>query len=309
MEIVFMKSALILLLFCTSIFNDSVAQGLANSPASVLWKISRPGSTMTSYILGSVHTYGSAWVDSFPAIDSLVLKQDLFICENLLLIDTAKSRTFSKSIASPTVSAKKSFGKDVKLIRTHFLETSDLDIEKILDANNNQNSFLFSMYYILLYQLMEKRNLKMSTDFLPMDDVILRRAHLAGKQCIGLDETNSLGKMISSKKQMNSIKSTIIDLVKELEDVDISRKRNKEFLKYLKMVDEYNNAKFSYDGNQVSDKGVMIVSRNKSWIKSIPKYLFINSCFIVVGIMHLNGKEGLLNMLKERGFELTPIDL
>lgn len=304
-----MKFASILLLFCTSIFNDCAAQSIKNLPASVLWKISRPGSAMTSYILGSVHTYGSAWVNSYPAIDSLVLKQDLFVYENLLLIDTAKRQSFSQSISSPTVSAKKLFGNDIKLIRKHFLETSDLDIEEILNANNNQNSFLFSMYYILLYQLMEKRNLKMSTDFLPMDDVILKRAQLARKQCIGLDEINSLGKMISSQKQINSIKSTIIDLVKELEDVDISKKRNKEFLKYLKMMDEYNVAKFSYDGNPVSDEGVLIISRNKLWMKSIPKYLFINNCFIVVGILHLNGKEGLLNMLKGHGFELTPVDL
>lgn len=75
------------------------------------------------------------------------------------------------------------------------------------------------------------------------------------------------------------------------------------------MMDEYNVAKFSYDGNPVSDEGVLIISRNKLWMKSIPKYLFINNCFIVVGILHLNGKEGLLNMLKGHGFELTPVDL
>jgi uncharacterized protein YbaP (TraB family) len=303
------RIATILLLFLTSIFNEGNAQSVINPPISVLWKVKKAGSEMTSYLLGSVHTYGSTWVSSYPLIDSLVSKQEIFICENTLSIDTAQRQSFGKAISSPITDSQKLFGKDNELVRNHFLETTDLDIKKILDTNKKSNSFLFSMYYILLYQLMEKRNLKMSADFVPMDDVILKSAQLAGKQCIGLDEISSLSHMLSSEKQINSISSTIIDLVKELEDVEISKNRNKEFQKYLKMMDEYNSAKFSYDNIHVSNQGVKIVSRNKLWMKSLPKLIDNSNCFIVVGIMHLNGKEGLVNKLKESGYDLTSVEL
>jgi uncharacterized protein len=47
--------------------------------------------------------------------------------------------------------------------------------------------------------------------------------------------------------------------------------------------------------------------RNEEWLPKIDKMMHENPSFIAVGISHLEGEKGLLNLLKERGFTLKPI--
>jgi uncharacterized protein YbaP (TraB family) len=48
-------------------------------------------------------------------------------------------------------------------------------------------------------------------------------------------------------------------------------------------------------------------ARNKEWMTSIEKMISENVAFISVGIAHLEGEGGLLNLFKEKGYTLTPI--
>lgn len=47
--------------------------------------------------------------------------------------------------------------------------------------------------------------------------------------------------------------------------------------------------------------------RNKEWMPKIEKMISENVAFISVGISHLEGDGGLLNLFKEKGYTLTPI--
>lgn len=47
--------------------------------------------------------------------------------------------------------------------------------------------------------------------------------------------------------------------------------------------------------------------RNMEWLPKIEKMFSENRCFVSVGVTHLKGKKGLLNLLKEKGYTLTPI--
>lgn len=47
--------------------------------------------------------------------------------------------------------------------------------------------------------------------------------------------------------------------------------------------------------------------RNLEWIPKIEKMFSESKCFVSVGITHLEGDRGLLNLLREKGYTLTPI--
>lgn len=52
----------------------------------------------------------------------------------------------------------------------------------------------------------------------------------------------------------------------------------------------------------------MGVARNKKWVEKINEYSLKNkSIFVFVGVSHLPGKEGLLKLLANTGYTLSPI--
>jgi uncharacterized protein YbaP (TraB family) len=51
-----------------------------------------------------------------------------------------------------------------------------------------------------------------------------------------------------------------------------------------------------------------IIKRNQKWIPIISELIQKKSTFIAVGAAHLPGKEGVLNLLQEAGYKITPID-
>ncbi|MFN7774654.1 TraB/GumN family protein, partial [Flavobacterium sp.] len=54
----------------------------------------------------------------------------------------------------------------------------------------------------------------------------------------------------------------------------------------------------------------LIYTRNKNWFIKIQETLESNkSIFIAVGLAHLDFKTGLISMLQEKGYIVTPINL
>ena len=53
----------------------------------------------------------------------------------------------------------------------------------------------------------------------------------------------------------------------------------------------------------------LLVERNAAWIPVIEKNIKVTPSFIGVGSAHLGGKKGVLNLLRRKGYKLTPIRL
>jgi len=56
-------------------------------------------------------------------------------------------------------------------------------------------------------------------------------------------------------------------------------------------------------------QAIMLDNRNISWIPVIEKNIALKSSFIAVGGGHLGGKNGVVNLLRKKGYILTPIRL
>lgn len=52
-----------------------------------------------------------------------------------------------------------------------------------------------------------------------------------------------------------------------------------------------------------------IHARNRRMLDSLLQLLEQNSVFVAVGALHLPGEEGLINLLRQQGFELVPMDM
>ncbi len=71
------------------------------------------------------------------------------------------------------------------------------------------------------------------------------------------------------------------------------------------------NKVFEYSLHPTENNPIFIeefyTKRNVEWLPKINKMINAKTSFIAVGVSHLEGEKGLLNLLKEKGYTLTPI--
>lgn len=99
--------------------------------------------------------------------------------------------------------------------------------------------------------------------------------------------------------------------VDSLETLDEVTMANEELLNdYFEgnIAKKYENAKKL--GLTDEQYNILLTKRNLNWIEKLPQYLQNeNQSFIAVGAGHLSGKTGLLELLKEKGYEVNYIEL
>lgn len=52
----------------------------------------------------------------------------------------------------------------------------------------------------------------------------------------------------------------------------------------------------------------MVDDRNKRWVDSLPAMMKESSTFVAVGALHLPGESGMINLLKEKGYTVEPVN-
>jgi uncharacterized protein len=89
----------------------------------------------------------------------------------------------------------------------------------------------------------------------------------------------------------------------------------KQKTEFQKLMDDYPQGKleeiFEYTLHPLENNqdfiNTFFYQRNKEWMPKIEKMISENVAFISVGVSHLEGDGGLLNLFKEKGYTLTPI--
>lgn len=286
-----------------------VAQNNPKGLKSVLWKVQFPNSGKTSYLLGSSHVFGDNWVKSWPILDSLVAGQENFICENISAIDKTKIQSFKKKVYTHKTNAKLIFGKDLPLLKRYFFKNTKVDVQKVIDDSDDPDAAVAAIYYYLMGVLAEKYELKMSEHSIPLDDVLLFNAHQQNKTCIGLDEVVVLEGIVSSKAFKNEMARGITGLIQSLDSIPTSLVVRKNIASFKSSLISYNNGQYNYGVQHYTDEIVKVITRNQRWMVKLNPLLKEHDNFIVVGVGHLTGEQGLINQLSKQGFKVTELSL
>jgi hypothetical protein len=65
--------------------------------------------------------------------------------------------------------------------------------------------------------------------------------------------------------------------------------------------------KLNTELNEKSADYLLLINRNNSWISILDKAFSFNNCFVAVGFKHLFYKQGLIQKLRNLGYDITPI--
>lgn len=83
---------------------------------------------------------------------------------------------------------------------------------------------------------------------------------------------------------------------------------------FQKMVDIYKTQNLDAMVDMIKEQGessvmedILLNNRNKNWIAKIEKFASEKPTFFAVGAGHLGGPKGIIALLKEQGYSVTPV--
>ncbi len=281
----------------TSIFLlivSAQAQEIDTTKNSLLWEISGNGLKQPSYIFGTIHIIPEK---DFFFTD--LMKEKFEFCKQLVLeID------INLSLTEKINTAKQMFLPDGK---------------SLSDYMTNDEFSIFKTYLLDSLGVKEK-TFKRMQKIKPMFSSALILNDLIGKSKTYEEEFNKLAAKNNMKVSGLESLQFQIDLINKIsieEQIKMLTEdsSNKNPLdSYNKMLKLYKNQNLDSlkilideDESMANISEDLLKNRNTDWIPKIEKLINNSSVFIAVGAGHLAGEDGVLNLLKQKGYIVKPI--
>ena len=287
-----MKSIITSLFLIFVLFTQ--AQENLNTEKSLLWEISGKGLEQSSYIFGTIHLIPK---DDYFFTD--IMKEKLKACQKLILevdinLSLADKIDAAKSIILPDGKSLSDLMSedDYSAFQSYLLDS--LGIKKSTFKKINKIKPLYSSA-LIINELTGKTK--------TYEKELNKMAEKNGMEVIGLE---------SLKFQLDLINNiSIEDQIKMITEEEMS---GNPMDIYNNMVDAYIKQDLTSLKNLMDTDDSMlelgddfIKNRNTDWIPKIETYISKSPVFIAVGAGHLPGNEGVLNLLREKGYTITPV--
>jgi uncharacterized protein YbaP (TraB family) len=282
---------LVALGLCTS----AAAQTPAAVGKSFVWKVQ--SGTKVLYLAGSVHALGAdayplaaAYDKAFAAAGTLVEEIDLAEAEQL----AAAPMLLAKGLYTDGRTFEGAVGKDTASMVASRLKETGIPPEMI--------RLMKPWMVMLLITAFEAQKAGLDAA-LGLDKHFFDKAKAAGKPVLALETAESqidrFDKMPESLQEQ-MLRSTLTELDVQSNSVaamiNAWRTGNADALEKMALS--------SFDGYRGAYAS-LIVERNNNWIPQIEACMAKpQPCFVVVGAAHLVGPDGLLVLLKKKGFTL-----
>jgi uncharacterized protein len=283
--------ALILLTFCTA----SSAQTPAATGKSFLWKV-HAGSKVL-YLAGSVHALGAdayplsaTYESAFAAAGTLVEEINLAEAEQL----AAAPILLAKGLYTDGRTFEGIVTKDTAMLVANRLKDTGIPPEMI--------RLMKPWMVMLMITAMEAQKAGLDAA-LGLDKYFFDKAKAAGKPVLALETAESqidrFDKMPEAlQEQMLRSTLTELEVARNSVAAMISAWRTGDAAALEKM------ALSSFEGYRGAYTS-LIVERNHNWVPQIEACLSKpQPCLVVVGAAHLVGPDGLLALLKQKGYRL-----
>ncbi|MBJ2173799.1 TraB/GumN family protein [Aureibaculum sp. A20] len=264
----------------------------AQEKSSLLWKIEGKG-IQTSYIFGTIHmmpqkdfSMPQKVKDAFEGSDEIYLELDMDSPEMMQEM------------------MKEMMIEEQDLLSNHVDSTE----YKILDAYLKENVGLgFAQFnkFKPLYMSSTIMSSFMGKQVASYEMTFIGMAKEAKKELKGLETVNDQMSVFDSIPYEDQLD----ELVEMLDDPE----ETKEL--YGKMVAKYKSENIdslynftlkSFD-NDEKMIDALLLNRNKNWVKKIPEISKEKKVIYAVGAGHLGGEKGVIQLLKEEGYTVTPV--
>lgn len=275
--------------------------------AQLLWKVTGNGLGRPSYILGTHHMAPSTMIDQIKGMNEAITGCDIVVGE-----------VEKDSLMSPEVQARMAQAMVAPL---------DSTLDKVLTpADYGIVEKVFNKYFGTLgMKLKQVNNLKpnaISTQMQAMqaikyfpnfdansliDVMVQTRANEAGRPSVGLESVDEQINLLFNGSIANQAKG-LVEACKQDEFFQVQSAALADA--YLaqdldKLLAVMTDA--TMGGDSEEEMEVLIYSRNRSWAEKLKVIMPERACLVCVGAGHLPGEQGLLQLLRNAGYTVEPM--
>lgn len=256
---------------------------------SILWKIEHPDLEKASYLLGTVHLLceddfflPNKVLERLNTIDQLVLEID--ISDPEVIQATLEEMTNGKKISE-------------ELNEEQFAKL-DTFVQKIIGAPLQD----FDVYGLASLYIIISGKVFTCDEIIGMETELIKLANTQNIPVASLETVKE--QMTGIKKGFPPLESyRLIFLFEESKEdfnkaVQFYKKENIEETIRQLMKDKY----VSPNARQH-----IVTNRNANWVAKMPEMMEAKSNLFAVGAGHLVGKDGVIQLLKEKGYKVTPV--
>lgn len=284
-----MKKAIFLFAaMATTLFGNAQK---ANNDNSVLWKIEGNGIEKPSYLFGTIHMICAPDFEikekvnkAFAATTNLVLEVNT--------TDPNEIQAMQKMMQSETTLSSRLSETERKDVND--LLTSQIGVT-LAQADHVSPAGLLSIAVMTAMTCPPTEMKSYEAELTVMAQA--QHKPISGLETIDgqiniLDKAYSLNDILGQIKIKNEYALVLADMAR------FHKKENLPEL-YRTVLDR---RFMSTDAEKL-----MLTDRNKEWVKKIPAIVKKESTFFAVGAGHLYGKTGVIELLKQQGYKVTPV--
>ena len=326
----------LLLLIVLSITFSSCAQ--TPEKEGLLWKISGNGLKQPSYLFGTFHgTYGigAEFLDSIPGFYEAFNSVTQFVGESDMTNSEALDEYFTKYYGQRIMPADTTYEDLLNKTDYDYLDlTLRVSARMFMkDANKIRPNYL----WFTIFQAKQSDYLQSVYDVskkVIMDFFLQKLAHEKGYVVKGLDSPEiglKSSELIygntSLPQSLQESADTLINNIKKADEIFKPERVNPIYVKCIRNFENaYKRQDLSglerYKKEQIDiikgnsslsiinfDQGMTFLLKERSfaWIEKIPELISNQPTMIGVGAMHLCGQDGLINLLRQKGYKLEVV--
>ncbi|NID11450.1 TraB/GumN family protein [Fibrivirga algicola] len=273
--------------------------GLAVQAQSLLWQVSGNGLTKPSYLFGTYHILR----DSYLKQDTLTRRHfeqaEGIVVE--MVFDEAEAANMRRYALMP----------DNNLIR--LIEANDYKLvaDEFNTVTGQELSFYNQFKPIIVATALSVAYARQRSDTLtkfsgqPIDLYFVKQAQAARKPLKGLETLAEQLTLLYDRQPVEQQAEQLVRLVKQ-KNVPKTPGNNLTDL-YLRADLDGMWALFQRESDSPADLYALIDSRNLRWMTQLVPMMAERSTFIAVGVGHLPGPNGLLQLLRKAGYVVEAV--
>jgi hypothetical protein len=283
-----LKSIIAVLVF-TLIFSFSQAQDKIKLENSVLWKIEHSELKEPSYVLGTLHMMCKNDFEISKKITQTLQSVDALVLE-VNLSDKEEMKSMQETMKNPKKISE-------ELTKEQF-EELDTHVTKIMGISlTNFDTYGLSILNAIMIQKMLP-----CTEIKSLDNELMLLAAEKQKPIYSLEKISEQMEILKQAYPTEfALKQILLfDSYKKDFSEAITAYKNEDIKTAVSLI-----TKDIYMNENATN--LMQINRNKNWVDKMPKMMKERSNLFAIGTAHLTNKHGVINLLRQIGYTVTPV--
>ena len=274
--------------------------------AQLLWKVSGNGLGRPSYIFGTHHMAPSTMIDQIKGMDQAIEGCDIVVgeVENDSLTSPEVQARMAQAMVAPPDSTLD------KLLTTQDYSIVEKTFNKYFGAMGVKLSQMKSLKpSAISTQMQAMQAIKYFPNFDAnnlIDLAVQKRANDAGRPSAGLESVQEQIDLLYNGPLTEQAKG-LVEACKQDEFFQVQSAALADAYMSQNLDKIYQVMTDATMGGSEESMEALIYNRNRAWTQKLKEMMPERACLICVGSGHLPGVQGLLQLLRNEGYTVEPV--